>query len=214
MFFKQQNYRSDNVLRKVLFPIYQGNPNKPIISFMVNVAWGNEYLPQLLTLLKNYNITLTFFLQGTWVAKFPKEFRRIKEAGHEIGNHAYTHPDMRTLSEEQIHLEISKTNQIIEKEIGIKPQFFTPPYGYFDQRVINLAAKENMHTILWSLDTLDWKLTDPKEIASRIVPNLKGGSIILMHPTESSIKALPIMLDEAHEKLFKVGTITEVLSAK
>lgn len=119
---------------------------------------------------------------------------------------------MRTLSTEQIRLELRKTNQVIEKELAFKPKLFTPPYGYFDQRIIDLAAQENMLTILSTLDTLDWKITDPEEVSRRIIPNLKNGSLILMHPTESSIKALPAMLDAAHEKSYKIGTITEVLS--
>ncbi|WP_047155152.1 polysaccharide deacetylase family protein, partial [Aneurinibacillus tyrosinisolvens] len=193
-------------------PIYQGSPDKPVISFMVNVAWGNEYLPQLLEILHSRGIKLTFFLQGSWVARFPELARKISAAGHEIGNHAYTHPDMRSLSADEIYLELRKTNEVIGKELGLKPKFFTPPYGYYDGRVIDLAARESMLTILWTLDTLDWKMTDSGEIFRRIIPHLRNGSLILMHPTESSMKALPAMLDAAREKSYEIGTVSEVLS--
>ncbi|MEH7346836.1 polysaccharide deacetylase family protein [Bacillus sp. JJ1532] len=193
-------------------PIYHGNLNSAKIAFMVNVAWGNEYLKDLLMILKKYQIKLTFFLEGRWVNNNPQSALKIQLAGHEIGNHAYSHPNMITLSDEEIKNEITSTNDVIEQHLKIKPAFFTPPYGYFDQRVIEAAAKEKMKTILWTLDTLDWKLEDHHKIINRIVPNLKNGSIILMHPKKSSLEALPIILNHAAEKRLIVCTISELLS--
>ncbi|WP_066294957.1 polysaccharide deacetylase family protein [Bacillus sp. FJAT-29937] len=193
-------------------PIYQGDSNSAKIAFIVNVAWGNEYLKALLLILKDYQINLTFFLEGRWVKNNPESALMIQLAGHEIGNHAYSHPNMTTLSDEEIHNEITSTNNVIEKHLKIKPAFFTPPYGYFDERVIKAASKEKMKTILWSLDTLDWKLKIHHEIIDRIVPHLQNGSIILMHPTKSSLEALPIILNHALKSGIKTCTISELLS--
>ncbi|WP_170289642.1 polysaccharide deacetylase family protein [Cytobacillus depressus] len=194
-------------------PIHQGNSNSAKIAFMVNVAWGNEYLEDLLMILKEYQIHLTFFLEGRWVENYSQYALMIKLAGHEIGNHAYSHPNMITLSIEDIKNEITNTNDVIEKHLKIKPAFFTPPFGYFDQRVLETAMKENMKTILWTLDTLDWKIEDHHEVINRIVPRLKNGSIILMHPTKSSLAALPFILNHAAESRLKVCTISELLSS-
>ncbi|MBU8880338.1 polysaccharide deacetylase family protein [Bacillus sp. FJAT-29790] len=191
--------------------IYQGDSQSAKISLMVNVAWGNEYLMDLLKILEDYQIHLTFFLEGRWVENNSQFAQMIRMAGHEIGNHAYSHPNMLTLSKEEITNEITRTNDVIEENLKIKPAFFTPPFGYFDQRVIEIAAKEKMKTILWSLDTLDWKLEDHNEIINRIVPKLQNGSIILMHPTKSSLEALPIILNHAADSGLKVCTISELL---
>jgi peptidoglycan-N-acetylglucosamine deacetylase len=193
-------------------PIYRGNPQKPMISFMVNVAWGNEYLPEILKTFDKYKVKSTFFLDGSWTTKYPDEARKIKEAGHEIANHAYSHPDMKTLSMNGIRLEIDKTNEVIEKELGIKPNLFAPPSGSFDNRVVELAAQEGMSTILWTLDTVDWKKPAPSTIIQRLTPQLANGTLILMHPTESAAKALPALLDVARAKGLKVGTVSDVLS--
>ncbi|MGE7675059.1 polysaccharide deacetylase family protein [Lysinibacillus sp. NPDC094403] len=196
---------------KSLMPIYHGNEIIPIITFIVNVAWGNEYLIKLLELLKKRDINLTFFLEGRWVEQNPELALMIKDSNHEIGNHSYSHKDMKTLSVDEIQMEITKTNEIINELLGVKPKYFTPPYGYFDSRILEIATRLEMVTVLWSLDTIDWKIDNPNEIIDIIVPNIKNGSIILMHPTESSLKALPYMIEKALDMNYKIVTINEML---
>ncbi|MGG0655336.1 polysaccharide deacetylase family protein [Rummeliibacillus pycnus] len=193
-------------------PIYHGNETIRNISFMVNVAWGNEYLIDLLKLLKERNINVTFFLEGRWVEQYPEYALMIKDSNQEIGNHAYSHKDMRTLTVEEINMEITKTNEKIHEVLGVKPKYFTPPYGYFDSRVLEIAENLKMETILWSLDTVDWKIENPNEIIDKIVPNIKNGSIILMHPTESSLTALPSIIEKALDQNYKIKKISELLN--
>lgn len=196
------------------FPLYHGSESIPKISFMVNVAWGNKYLIDLLELLKEKNISLTFFLEGRWVENFPELALMVRNAKHEIGNHAYSHQDMSTISTEEIQMEITKTNEIINRILGVSPKYFTPPYGSFDQRTIDHAAQHNMTTIMWSLDTIDWRIENPDEIVENIAPNLKNGDIILMHPTNSSLKALPVLIEKAAEKNLQIVNISELLKTK
>lgn len=195
-------------------PIYRGNSHKSMVSFMINVAWGNEYLTEILKILEKYKVKSTFFLDGSWVSKYPEEARQIVKSGHEIGNHAYSHPEMKKISMNRIRLELTKTNEVIQKELDIKPTLFAPPSGSYDERVIQMAAQEGMYTILWTLDTVDWKKPAPTTIINRINPHLTNGSLILMHPTESSAKALSSMLEAARTKGLKVGTVSELLSTK
>ncbi|WP_285398258.1 polysaccharide deacetylase family protein [Lysinibacillus sp. fls2-241-R2A-57] len=197
--------------KKSLMPIYHGNEIIPSITFIVNVAWGNEYLIKLLELLKKRDICLTFFLEGRWIEQNLELALMIKDSNHEIGNHSYSHKDMKTLSVDEIHMEITKTNEIINELLGVKPKYFTPPYGYFDTRVLEIATRLEMVTVLWSLDTMDWKIENQNEIIDKIVPNIKNGSIILMHPTESSLKALPYMIEKALDMNYKIVTINEML---
>ncbi|MDQ0200989.1 polysaccharide deacetylase family protein [Neobacillus ginsengisoli] len=197
---------------KIPFPIYHGNETLRKISFIVNVAWGNEYLIELLNFLKERNISLTFFLQGWWVEQYPEYALMIKNSNQEIGNHSYSHRDMRTLSVEEIHMEITQTNKIINEVLGVTPKYFTPPSGYIDTKVLEIAARLKMVTVLWSLDTLDWKIKNANEIIDKIVPNIKNGSIILMHPTESSLKALPYMVEKALEKNYHIENISKMLN--
>ncbi|MBO8170966.1 MAG: polysaccharide deacetylase family protein [Bacillaceae bacterium] len=193
-------------------PVYRGNPHKPMVSFMINVAWGNEYIPEILEILDRYQVKTTFFLEGKWLKKNPELGRQIAEAGHEIGNHAYSHPDMSRLSSEKITGEIVQTNKVIEEVLEVKPTLFAPPSGDYNQRVVVIADRLGMKTILWTLDTIDWKKPDPQQILNRLSPKLDHGSLILMHPTSSSTRALPSLIEAAEKKGLIPGTVSDVLS--
>ena len=79
-------------------PIYRGNPEKPMVALLINVAWGNEYIPKILKTLNDHEAKATFFLDGSWGKKNPDLALMIYEEGHEIGNHAYSHPDLKQRS--------------------------------------------------------------------------------------------------------------------
>ncbi|CAI9394367.1 polysaccharide deacetylase family protein [Heyndrickxia sporothermodurans] len=110
-------------------PIYKGNPEKPMVALLINVAWGNEYIPTILTTLKESKVKATFFFDGSWVKKNPDLAKMIYREGHEIGNHAYSHLDLKKRSKSDTIQELEKTNALIEETIGIKPKWFAPPSG-------------------------------------------------------------------------------------
>ena len=124
-------------------PIYKGHPDKPMVSFIINVAWGNEYLSDMLAILKKHHVKATFFLEGSWAQKNPELAKMISEAGHEVGNHSYTHPDMKNLSTDKIRQEITKTNQVIEATTDIEPEWFAPPSGSYRDDVVKIALRKN-----------------------------------------------------------------------
>jgi probable sporulation protein (polysaccharide deacetylase family) len=194
-------------------PIYRGNPNKPMISLMVNVAWGTEHVHQMLNIFDQYNVKATFFLDGKWLLENEEVARVIIQNGHEIGNHAYSHPDLKTKSEQKIYEEIVKTENLIRK-LGVSSKLFAPPSGSYDQRVVNIAHRMKMKVILWTLDTVDWKKPPAEIIVNRIVPNLENGALILMHPTSSTVEALPSIIEGAFQKQFLLGTASDLLSSE
>lgn len=195
-------------------PIYRGNPKKPAISFMVNVAWGNEYLDSMLDTLDKHQVKTTFFLDGSWVKRYPEEAKKIAARGHEIGNHAYSHPDMKYLGVERIHQEISRTQAVIEKTTGIKPTLFAPPSGSFHQRVVDIASSSyQMKTILWTADTVDWKKPPPSQVISKISKLMDNGVLVLMHPTAASEQSLDQLLTIARQKGLVPTTVSQVISS-
>ncbi len=196
------------------YPIYRGNPNKPMVAFMINVAWGTEYLESILETLKKENIKATFFLDGSWINKNKDMVYRIVNEGHEIANHAYSHPQMSKISNDRIFEEIKKTEDIIYEITKKRSAFFTPPSGDYDQRVINIAKKLNLITVLWTLDTVDWQNPTPDTIVRRIIPNIDNGNLILMHPTNSTAQALPKLIKEIKNKGLLISTVKETLSTK
>lgn len=193
-------------------PIYKGNPNKPIVSLMINVAWGTEHLNEMLDVLDKEKVKATFFLDGSWLVKNVEMARKIQRAGHEIGNHGYSHPMMSRLSKERVFEEIYKTEQAIRQYLGISSKLFAPPAGDYNQSTVNVAHASGLKTVLWSLDTVDWKKPAPKAIIDRIIPNVHNGALILMHPTDSTKKALPTLIKEIKQMGLRLGTVSENFS--
>lgn len=198
-----------------VYPIYRGNPEKPAISFMINVAWGNEYLDSILKTLEANQIKTTFFLDGSWVRRNPELAKKIASYGHEIGNHAYSHPDMKYMSDYQIRQEIGKTQQIIEKTLGIKPNLFAPPSGSFSSQVVKIAKNDfQMKTIMWSADTIDWMKPSPDVVIRRIDAKMGKGVMVLMHPTAATAQSLPALIKMAKQRGLTPTTVSEVISSK
>lgn len=196
-----------------IYPIYRGNEQKPAVSFMVNVAWGNEHLDRILNTLDQYQVKTTFFLDGSWVKKYPDLAKKIAARGHEIGNHAYSHPDMSKLSPERIRQEIGKTQAIIKQTIGATPRLFAPPSGAFQESVVKIAKQEfNMNTILWTADTVDWRKPPVDQMVARVGGKLENGVLVLMHPTQPSAQGLEQMLKIAKQKGLRPTTVSEVIA--
>src|SRR5699024_2901670 len=91
-------------------PIYRGHPDKEMVSLLINVSWGTEHIPTILNTLKENNVKATFFIEGKWALEQKDYVQMIHEQGHLIGSHAYNHPDMATLNEEEINKKIQDTN--------------------------------------------------------------------------------------------------------
>lgn len=195
-------------------PIYRGNPQKPMVAPLINVAWGNEFIPTILETLEKHKIKVTFFFDGSWVKKNPDLAKIIKEASHEIGNHAYSHPDLSRYSPEQTTEEISKTNQVIEETIGVRPIWFAPPSGAFNDGTIQVAHKLNMKTILWTVDTIDWRNPETTGMVSRVVGEVENGSMILMHPTKPTAEGLNTMIEGIKAKGYKLATVSQLMDEK
>lgn len=193
-------------------PIYKGNEKKPMVTFLINVAWGNEYLPEILKTLKKYDLQTTFFLDGSWVKNNPNLAMMLYEEGHEIGNHAYSHPNMSKLTIARMDEEIVKTNQAIQATIDVTPEWFAPPSGDFNDTVVKQAANQGMKTVLWSVDTIDWRKPHPTEMVDRVLSKVHNGAMILMHPTEPTTKGLESLIIGIREKGYKIGTVSELLS--
>ncbi|WP_262177134.1 polysaccharide deacetylase family protein [Saccharococcus sp. Marseille-Q5394] len=193
-------------------PIFRGNPDKPMVSLLINVAWGDEYIPTILNILNDQQVKATFFFDGSWTKKNPDLALMIYNDGHEIGNHAYSHPDLQKRSRTETMEEISKTNDVIEQTIGFKPKWFGPPSGSFNQQTIDVAHELNMKMILWTVDTVDWKKPEPSEMVQRVVSKVENGSMILMHPTDPVAKGLGAMIADIKAKGLRLGTVSDLMS--
>jgi probable sporulation protein (polysaccharide deacetylase family) len=195
-------------------PIYKGNPHKPMVALMINVAWGDEHLEGMLETLRKEQIKATFFFDGMWLRKNVEKAKAILAEGHEVSNHAYSHKDMSKLSRDQAMQEIVKTETLLKNEVGAENHLFAPPSGDYNQATVNIAHELHLKTVLWTFDTIDWKKPEPSTITRRLRSSVEPGSLILMHPTDSSSRALPEMIRIIREKQLAFGTVSDVISPK
>ncbi|WP_066364935.1 polysaccharide deacetylase family protein [Neobacillus fumarioli] len=193
-------------------PIYRGNPDKPMVSFIINVAWGNEYLSDILATLKKHHIKASFFLEGNWVKKNPELAKMIVSAGHEVGNHSYSHPDMARLPAAEAREQLIKTNEVIEAATGKECTLFAPPSGSFRDETVKVAYELHMKTIMWTVDTIDWQKPSPETLINRVISKIDNGSMVLMHPTEATAKSLDRLITLIEQKHLKIGPVSELLN--
>lgn len=194
-------------------PIFQGNNLKRQISFVVNVAWGNSELIEILDIFDQHELKMTFFLVGRWATKFPELVREIHKRGHEFGNHAYSDPHLPRLSDDKIKEEITRTTESIRKAVGdVAVPYFSPPYNDYDDRVVRIAAMLGYTTVLCSLDTADWMRPGVDRIVRRITLQAHNGAIVLMHPTEQTPAALRQMIPRLQAEGYELVPISALLS--
>ncbi|MFS0865056.1 polysaccharide deacetylase family protein [Fredinandcohnia sp. 179-A 10B2 NHS] len=192
--------------------IYRGNPNKQMVTFLINVAWGNEYIPDMLETLKKHKIRATFFLEGRWAKENPDLAKMIVDAGHEVGNHSYTHPNLKTLSSELVREQLIKTNDVIGAATGKKVNLFAPPSGNYRDEVVKIADELGMKTIMWSVDTIDWQRPEPHVLVQRVMGKVHPGAMILMHPTSSTAQSLERLILSIKQKGYSIDNVSTLLS--
>lgn len=191
---------------------YKGNVDDKVVAFACNVDWGNEYILPMLEIFQKENIKITYFITGTWAEKNPELLKMIYDYGHEIGNHGYKHMDYDKLSYEKNKEEILRTHNIIKETLGIESIYFAPPSGAYNDNTIKAAKDLNYDIIMWSIDTIDWKEDSDKEkIKERITSKIHNSAIVLMHPTEETVKALPEVIIYLFNKDYRIGTISDIV---
>lgn len=186
-------YLNQSTRRIPVYGVDCGEEKKVALTF--DAAWGADKTLKILEILEKYDVKATFFLVGFWLDKYPEETKAIAESGCEIGNHSNNHLQMSKLSEEKITEELNYVNEKVYQLTGKKPTYFRPPFGDYDNELIDTAEKLGLTTIQWSVDSLDWKGLSATEITSRVVKNVQNGSIVLFHNNSDNIlEALPLVL--------------------
>lgn len=191
---------------------YQGNKDEKIVAFTCNIDWGNEYIDDMLRIFEENDIKITFFPTGRWAEDNREILLKIYDQGHEIGNHGYQHLDYKKLDYKGNFEQINTAHSIIEEIIQDSPKYFAPPSGAFNEYTIKAAKDLGYKTIMWSIDTIDWREDSKKEIIiSRVVEKIHKSAIVLMHPTAETNKALPEIINYLFKTGYKIGTISDVI---
>lgn len=193
-------------------PVYRVESDKKQVAISFDAAWGNEETPQLLKILDDFNVKATFFLVGDWVDKYPEDVKTIAAKGHDIGNHSNTHPHLPQLTEEAALAEITACNEKIKALTGSCPTLFRPPYGDYDNMVVNAVKSLGMYCVQWDVDSLDWKDPTPEQMTKTVLDKVKDGSIVLMHNgAKNTPAALPSIIKGIRNKGFEIVLIKDLI---
>ncbi|HOL09509.1 MAG TPA: polysaccharide deacetylase family protein [Bacillota bacterium] len=193
-------------------PVYHGNKELDRVAFAINVAWGEEHLVDILKTLEQEKVKATFFFVGTWVKAFPELVREIAQSGHEIANHGLYHGHPANMKKDELKKLIADNATLLWEITGKKSvNLFAPPYGELNTLIVTTAGEMGYRTVMWSVDTVDWKNPAPEALLQRVLSKIEPGGIILMHPTMPTRKALPTLIKSLRQKGLEPGTVSSVL---
>ena len=176
-------------------PVYSvaSTDNKVALTF--DAAWGADKTSGILDILDEYDYKATFFLVGFWIDKHPEMTKEIFERGHLIGNHSNNHLQMSKLSTAEIQTDLKVCNDKLKNITGEAPAYFRPPFGDYNNNLINQVELLNMQTIQWDVDSHDWMKKTSGQISERVLSRATDGSIVLFHNNSDYIlEVLPIVI--------------------
>lgn len=200
------------VLNQRMVPIYKVDRDDQKIAITLDGTWGANYTEELLDIFAEQGITITFFFAGYWLEKYPELVKKIAAAGHEIGNHTYTHPHCNSLSRDELIKELETTSDLIEELIGNRPTMFRPPYGEYNNQVLTTCNQLGYQVIQWSIDSLDWREPGVDFIFNRIITKARPGDIILMHNNAPDTpEVLRRLIPALQKKGFEIVPLSEMV---
>jgi peptidoglycan/xylan/chitin deacetylase (PgdA/CDA1 family) len=146
------------------------------------------YTDDILQVLDRFGIKATFFVVGSEVERREEVLKRTYDAGHRIGNHAFTHSDLTKLSDVECRQEIVETEKLISPYAGAD-RIFRAPYGCRNETVDRIVRESGYRMIGWNIETLDWKATfQPRHWITHGVEQIRrsANSIVLNHDTHKT----------------------------
>lgn len=168
-----------------------------------------SYTEQLLDGLKERGVTATFFVTGEHAKLHPDVIRRMRDEGHLIGNHTYSHIQLTKSNRDKFKTELIRTNEVIKEITGEDVVYVRPPYGSWDK---SFEKELNMFPVLWTIDPLDWCSGNVSRIVKKIVSKAEEDGIILMHDYyETSVTAALQAIDELMAEGYTFVTVEEIL---
>lgn len=183
-------------------------------ALAVNVDWGEEHLEALLATLARFDVRATFFPTGRWAQRNPHWVERFVAEGHEVGNHGMNHHHPKQLSDAALKALIDDGARLLARLTGGRAvNLFAPPYGEFDERIVAVARQSGHATVLWTIDTVDWRRPPAAVIVERVVSRMRPGAIVLAHPVAATVEALPVVFQRLADAGYRAVPVGELLRA-
>ncbi|MCM1144971.1 MAG: polysaccharide deacetylase family protein [Blautia sp.] len=195
-------------------PIYCVDREDRKVALSFDAAWGNEDTADILEILEKHGVHVTFFMTGGWVESYPDDVKAILEAGHDLGNHSENHKNMSQLTDEEKKEELMAVHRKVKELTGYEMFLFRPPYGDYDNALIDVTKNNGYYAIQWDVDSLDWKNEGTDAIIQTVTEhkNLGDGSIILCHNgSEYIVEALDTLLTTLENAGYEIVPVSELI---
>ena len=155
------------------------------------------------------NVRATFFLCGYRLADYGEVAAEIRQKGHEVGLHGYSHDSMAKMSPSALRRELEDTQALLPA--GCPVSLMRPPGGAASETVRSVAQDMNLSVVFWSVDPKDWSTDDTALILSRMLEQTGDGDVILLHDMDmSSVEAALALVDELQEQGYKFLTVSQL----
>lgn len=194
---------------------FVGDETQKIIYLTFDAGYENGYMEQILEALKKHNVTATFFVVGNFIENNQELVKKMKEEGHNVANHSYTHPDMSSMSREAFTDEMTKLEETYKNVTGedlIK--LYRPPQGKYSEQSLSYANELGYKTIFWSLAYVDWyedKQPSKEEAFEKLLGRIHPGAIVLLHSTsKTNAEILDELLGKWEEMGYTFGDLKDI----
>lgn len=198
--------------------VSKGPKEEKILALSFDDGPHPKYTIEILDILKQYNVKATFFVLGQHAEAYPDIINRQIAEGHEVGNHSYSHVNMKKASNAVIKEEFEKTQNIIYSISNVKPKVFRPPYGNYTDDVVKIISSDNSSIVLWTFyqDSKDWSNPGVDVIVDTTLSKAQNGDIILFHDyvykkESHTVEALKIILPKLIDEGYKFVTMSELI---
>lgn len=177
------------------------NGNKKVVLLTIDDGPSNQS-ENLMAILAKHNVKVIFFINGNHDKDYKGVIKKEYDAGHAVGNHTWSHQNLKQIKDNVALKEIDSTTKLIADITGSNPRFFRSPFGISSEFSRAHLKKENIISMNWSASTLDWEKSarDKKVFVNNVMKDLHPGAIILMHEHEWDVNALPDLILAIKEK--------------
>jgi len=195
--------------------IFLGDTQSKELYLTFDNGYENGYTIQILDVLKLKKVPAAFFVTGHYVKDKPELVKRMASEGHLVGNHSWSHPDMTTLSAEQIQSELNRVKLAVQELTGQKTMhYLRPPRGIFNERVLEVSRQVGYVSVFWSIAYKDWDTKSQRgaqHAYNSVMSQVHPGAVLLLHAvSKDNAEALGRIIDDARKKGYTFKSLDEM----